>query len=308
MSGDPTPGVAVAAPAKVNLFLRVRGRRPDGFHELETVFQAVSLADEVSVRLDGAGRRVALELDGPDLGPPEDNLAVRAARAFVERADLDAGVRVRLRKRIPAGGGLGGGSSDAAAVLSCLDRLSGGALHRGALLEIAAGLGSDVPFFLGRSPLSAARGRGEELEPWTPLPPASVVFVLPPVHVATGPAYGALARAREEGSEPGTGGPPSLPAAYGSWGDARSAAWNDFQDVVADAHPEVRRALEALDEAGGEAPLLSGSGAACFAFFPDSSSAGAAAEELERALGWPARAARTLERFPEPEAAPPGRG
>ena len=302
MGARPGPGaVRLVAPAKINLFLRVLHRRPDGFHELETVFQAVSLADRVEVELDG--RRVRLEVDGPDLGPVEENLAVRAVHAFRKAAEMDVGVRVRLGKEIPAGAGLGGGSSDAAAVLRALSHLTGAPLSRKELLEVGAGLGADVPFFLGASPLSAATGRGDRLEPLNPLPPTSVVVALPPAQVATGAAYGTLAATRGEAgtSRPASG--PRLPSPPASWSDVPGWSWNDFQEVVAERTPEVRRTLVALREAGGRGVLLSGSGAACFAFFPGEEDGGeAVARVLEATLGWPVRVVRTLERFPPVEA------
>jgi len=281
----------VAAPAKVNLFLRVLDRREDGFHELETLFQAVSLADEVEVAL-VEGPEVALELEGPELGPEEDNLAVRAARAFLEASRLETGVRVTLRKEIPAGAGLGGGSSDAAAVLRALDRLTGSPLGPDALRAVGGRLGSDVPFFLGSSPLAAATGRGEALTPLDPLPATELLLVLPPLHVATADAYAALDGSRAGGS-PEDG--PRLPEAPRSWEEVRGLAWNDFQAVVAGRTPEVARALGALESAGGEPALLSGSGGACFAFLPDATGA---APALARALGWRVLVVRTLERLP----------
>lgn len=308
----------VAAPAKVNLFLRVLDRRPDGFHDLETLFQAVSLADRVSVEVEPGDPGVRLELDGPDLGPVEDNLAVRAARAFLDAAELALAVRIELRKEIPAGAGLGGGSSDAAAVLRALGAVTGGPLSRAALMELGAGLGSDVPFFLGDSPLAAGTGRGERLEGLEPLPPTSLVLVLPPTHVATGEAYRALAAFRgapqkaegradpvgARGHVPTGRGPPRLPPPPSSWAEVAAGAWNDFQQVVAGRVPEVRRALDALTAAGGQGVLLSGSGAACLAFFPDrQGEARRAAKGLSDALGWPVRVVRTLDRLPLVETA-----
>ena len=137
--------VRVRAPAKINLLLRVLGLRADGFHELETLFQAIDLTDELTVEL--AGDSVDLEVAGTDAGPVTHNLAFRAAEAFRLAADLHSGVRILLTKNIPTGAGLGGGSSDAAAVLRALNHLTGGAVAAEALLAIGADLGSDVPFF-----------------------------------------------------------------------------------------------------------------------------------------------------------------
>ncbi|HSG10026.1 MAG TPA: hypothetical protein VLA36_16825, partial [Longimicrobiales bacterium] len=161
-----------------------------------------------------------------------------------------------------------------------------------------ASLGSDVAFFLGDSPLARGRGRGEILEPYGVLPPADLVLVLPPVHVATGAAYAALSRARSRGVGRGGGGPGC--GRPETWTEAEAMARNDFEDVVSGEHPEVRRSLEALGEAGGRPTLLSGSGAACFGVFADEAIAGAVAGRLEAELGWPARAVRTLTEFPVP--------
>ena len=156
----PPAAMRLEAPAKVNLLLRVLGLRADGFHDLDTLFQAVGLCDEVVVALSGGGIELAVE--GPDVGPVEENLAYRAAKAFLdaEGAAARVGVDILLRKRIPAGAGLGGGSSDAAAVLRCLDALRARPFPRSKLVRIGAALGSDVPFFLGDGALARGRGRG----------------------------------------------------------------------------------------------------------------------------------------------------
>ena len=188
--------VRAVAPAKVNLHLRILGRRTDGYHDLQTVFQAVDLSDVLHVRRAGAG--VQLVVERGEAGPVEENLVVRAARAFLAAAGLSGeGLRMRLEKRIPVGAGLGGGSSDAAAMLLALDRLFPGAVASGRIAELAAGIGSDVPFFLGASPLALGRGRGEVLEAIEPLPSLAGVVVSPPVQVSTREAYRELARARE---------------------------------------------------------------------------------------------------------------
>ena len=291
-------GMRLLAPAKVNLLLRVLRRRPDGFHDLDTLFQAVDLCDEVVVGRGGVG--VALSVEGPDLGPLEENLAYRAACAYLEAEGAAAplGVRVRLRKRIPTGAGLGGGSSDAAAVLRCLDRLRTRPLPRRRLVEIGASLGSDVPFFLGGSALARGRGRGGRLVARAALPPGHLVLVLPPVHVATGAAYGALARLRE--SRPPRRRRPWPPGGISGWDDVAAWAENDFEEVVPGAYPPVARSLDALRRAGGRPALLSGSGAACFGVFPDAAGAEAAAAGLRAELGWDALHVRSLPALPDP--------
>lgn len=294
-----SPTVVLAAPGKVNLFLKVLHRRDDGFHELETLFQAVDVCDQVTVTRTGSG--VQLDVDGPDLGPAEENLAWRAARAFLQAVEAgpDQGVRIHLEKRIPAGAGLGGGSSDAAAVLRCMELLWERPLGAPRLAAIAAGLGSDVPFFLGASPLALGRGRGEVLTPLGPLPEAHLVLVLPPVHVATGGAYAALARSRE-GRVPDVRAAWDPTALAGGWSGLTSAAVNDFEEVVPGLHPPVAASLAALRKAGAGPVLLSGSGAACFGLVRDGGHAAAAAEEISASLGWPAHPARTLARLPRP--------
>ncbi len=285
----------VDAPAKVNLFLRVLHRRADGYHELETLFQAIDLADEVRVEVGGG--RVELEVEGADLGPPEENLAFLAASGFCSEAGLEVGVKIYLTKRIPVGAGLGGGSSDAAAVLKCLRCLLGGFDGERRLDTLGVALGSDVPFFLGGSALAWGTGRGELLEPLRPLPEADLVSISPPVQVSTAAAYSALASARigeAPDPEPPTAGRPT------SWRDVEAVARNDFQPVIARAYPEVARSLEALEDAGASVALLSGSGSTSFGLFADRAAAESAADSLTAELGWPCRAIRTLAALPVP--------
>jgi 4-diphosphocytidyl-2-C-methyl-D-erythritol kinase len=295
---------SVAAPAKVNLWLHVLGQRPDGYHDLDTLFQAIDLADDVAVDLVG-GDGVALEVHGPDLGPAADNLAYRAAELGRRALGLDAAVRVRLSKRIAVGAGLGGGSSDAAAVLACLAALAGVARDDPRVFRAAAALGSDVAFFLGGSPLARGTGRGEVLEPVPPLPAADLVLVSPPAHVSSGAAYRALAEARRE--RPGrtsaalaTRATAARSRSPATWEDVAAAAHNDFEPVITARHPEIPRSLAALREAGARPALMSGSGSTSFGLFQDRAAAERAAAQMERDLGWPCRAVRTLTELPVP--------
>lgn len=292
--------VRLDAPAKINLSLHVLGRRTDGFHEIRTVFQAVDLSDEIQLWREGRG--IELETVGADLGPARTNLAYRAAESFLESFPDSRGVRIRLVKRIPAGAGLGGGSSDAAAVLRCLaaDRPTPPAPTE--LMRLGAALGSDVPFFLGRSTLAGATGRGERLRPLTPLPEAHLVLALPPAHVSTVEAYRALGRGPLDEGDEGDGG------GHAAWNDGSPGDWaqvvlglhNDFEEVVAETEDTVAQSLRALRNAGASGVLMSGSGAASFGFFPDRSSAERAAGEMSRLLGWPFVATRTLRAWPDP--------
>ncbi len=276
--------VRLLAPAKVNLTLRILGRMPSGFHELESLFQAVDLCDELVVRrTEGSG--TTLEVAGADVGPVDDNLVVRAALAFREAGGIDTGLALRLDKRIPAGAGLGGGSSDAGATLRALDHMFPKAVSGATLRALAADLGSDVPFFIGPAGLELGRGRGEILRALDPLPAAHLVLGLPPVHVPTGPTFGALARARRE-----RGGrlPEPLFDAHpipSTWSAVAALAVNDFEDSVAATYPEVASTLTALRSTDPLMTLLSGSGGTVFAVYTDAAAAEAARREA--AGGWP---------------------
>lgn len=257
------------APAKVNLRLRVREREPSGFHRLETLFCALELADEITLEVE-EGRDVRLDVDGPVPGPPEENLAVRAARAFLRHAGLERSIGIRLRKRIPAGGGLGGGSSDAAAVLRGLDRLLPGALSASRLRDLALDLGSDVPFFLSGSVLSWGAGRGEILTRAEALPSAPVLLLFPGFPVSTRDAYGWLDRDRADaGSALGDDGLAAARTGPASWDEAAALAANDFEGPVFRRHPELRRLRDLLREADARIALLSGSGSSLFGIFAD---------------------------------------
>jgi 4-diphosphocytidyl-2-C-methyl-D-erythritol kinase len=294
---------SLEAPGKVNLVLRVLGRRSDGYHEIATLFQAIDLCDNVRVSVDPDASGVDLALEGPDLGPLEENLAYRAAERFCDRYGVEAGVRIELLKRIPAGGGLGGGSSDAAAVLRLLSALTG---HGEGLQALAADLGSDVPFFVAGSATSLGAGRGELLTALPALPEKDVVLALPPVHVSTAWAYGRLAevRAAVGSRDRDPGGDEALPAGaaamFADWDGVLREAVNDFQPLVSEAFPEVARSLEGLRESGAALAMLSGSGGACFGLFDEAARAEAIAAELTGELGWPFLATRTLRAPPEP--------
>ena len=259
-----TASVRIRAHAKLNLFLRVLARESDGFHGLETLFCLVDLADElVAERREGS--EVTVEVDGADVGPPGKNLAVRGAAAVLGATRERFGVHLALSKRIPTRAGLGGGSSDAAAALVAVNRLAGDAIPRHELLQLAAKLGSDVPFFLSGAPLALAWGHGERLLRLPPLPPAPVLLLTPPVPVSTPDAYGWVDEARQS---VGRRGAVALDLdALSTWGDVGRMAGNDFESVVFGRHPAVRAGFEALV---GTRPLvcrMSGSGSAIFAVY-----------------------------------------
>lgn len=269
------------APAKVNLFLRLLAREEGGYHQIETLFQALELADEVSLEARSeAGIRLEVEGVAPGaLGPDEHNLAVRAARAYLKVVNPEgwrtAGLRIALSKRIPHGAGLGGGSSDAAAVLRGLDAMWGNALGLPRLVRLGASLGADVPFFVSGASRALAWGRGDRLLALAPLPSRPVVVAVPREGMPTERAYGLLAAARSaqtatsEGDSRRAGGTMWSLDDLGQWEGVIAGAENAFEEVVEGEHPEVARLRKALSEAGASLVLLAGSGSAVFGVFPD---------------------------------------
>ena len=265
-------------PAKINLTLEILARRADGYHALRSVMVPLALVDELAFE---PSERFRFACEPPSLAP--GNLVVRA----FERIGLaEAPVAVTLRKRIPAGAGLGGGSSDAASVLRAA---MSGAL-RGApardWIDDARALGSDVPFFLVDGP-ALVEGTGERVTALGAPPPWWVVLIVPPVHVATGPAYAALDAARAAHPPPTRPRNDSVTLRCGEalqraeYAGVLATLTNDFAPVVRAAHPAVDAALRALDDAGApHRAMLSGSGGACFALFDDESAARAFAARL----------------------------
>ncbi|MBS0373216.1 MAG: 4-(cytidine 5'-diphospho)-2-C-methyl-D-erythritol kinase [Proteobacteria bacterium] len=273
------------APAKLNLFLHVLGRRADGYHELETLFELVDLCDEIEIRPRQDG--VIERLRGPADVPPEADLAVRAARRLREAAgDPSLGCDLMLDKRIPAGGGLGGGSSDAATVLVALDALWGLDWPAERLKELAAGLGADVPVFVGGE-TAIGRGIGERLEP-AAVAPRAYAIVFPGVPAATASAFQAAELTR---NSPALTIPGSL---YTIDEGASLPGRNDLEPVVAARHPAVRAALAWLGARGNA--RLTGSGASVFAPFRDRRAAAAALAGLP--AGWLGFAVEGLARSP----------
>ena len=257
--------VRIAAHAKVNLFLRVLAKEHDGFHAVETLLCLVDLADELVLSRGGAPGNVALEVDGPDTGPAEENLAVRAASMVLAATNNRFGVELRLTKRIPVAAGLGGGSSDAAAALLGTNALAGGVVPLHELLQFAARLGSDVPFFLTRTPLAIGWGRGERLLALPPLPACPGLLVSSPTGIRTTDAYGWVDEVR---ADEGRRGAVALTLdALSTWGDVARMAGNDFESAVFGHRPELHDAFEALAETRPLTCRLSGSGATIFGLF-----------------------------------------
>lgn len=258
----------LSCPAKVNLSLRVHGLRPDGFHEVSTVLQTIDLCDRLAIQRVNPANPLRIEVPGGGAPADDSNLVLKAARAFFAALGEPArGVRFRLEKRIPAGSGLGGGSSDAAAALLGLQSLWGRPLDAQQLQAAGAAVGSDVPFFL-MGGTAFATGRGEQVETLDDIPAAPMLVAVPPVEVSTAEVYRGWSGSTEPGSG-GVGGKPAMLPALSRRGDA--AAWvlgNDLEPVVRELHPEVNSLLLALrsaGQAGGGGPQVSGSGGAVFA-------------------------------------------
>ncbi len=276
--------VAVDAPAKVNLVLRVGARRADGYHDVDTLFAAVGLCDHLRVARADAG--IAVEVAGADLGDPRDNLVHRAARAYLRARGGGGGVAIRLEKRIPVGGGLGGGSSDAAAALRCLDELFEPRAGAAALDAMARDLGADVPFFLSRSPFALGGGRGDLLTPLVPLPPRPVLLVASPEGVGTAWAYDLLARGRAGGAGGEAAHPVPLEATgRRDWTTVAAMARNDFEAPILDIRSDLRTTMVSLRGTSPLLALMSGSGATIFAVYADDASALRAHRRIRSTFG-----------------------
>lgn len=270
--------VEALAPAKLNLFLEVLGKRSDGYHEIETLMVATDWYDTLRFEDDESGE-ITLDCDDPGLPTGEENLVVRAALALKRAAGCPRGARISLTKTIPSGAGLAGGSSDAAATLRALDRLWGLEASDEALNSLAGAIGSDVAFFLG-GPAAVCRGRGERVEPLDCPRPLSFVVLAPRFGVSTASVYRNLT-------------PPETPRPIGAVqkalkeGDVEalgSGLFNRLQPVAEAIEPRLGPVREALEASGPsfEGHLMSGSGSAYFGLCRDDDAAGHAARRLER--------------------------
>ena len=282
--------VTVPSFAKLNLDLRVLGKRPDGYHELRTIFQTVSLKDTLTIDFDFA-RRTQIDLSSSVDIP--DNLVVRSAKSVLEALKVHARVRFVLDKRIPMGAGLGGGSSNAAAVLLALPKLAGKHISRAELFRLAESLGSDVPFFLcGGTALGV--GRGTEIYPLPDLPAASALIVASGIHVSTREAYAALGR---NVPDPLTSAPESpilrefQTIAWTLDGSSldRLPLTNDFEKAVFQMHATLPSLARKLRRLGARPARMTGSGSALFGVFPSFGASQAAASEFRSGTAFPVR-------------------
>jgi 4-diphosphocytidyl-2-C-methyl-D-erythritol kinase len=282
--------VTVRALAKINLHLAVHGRRPDGYHDLTTVFQAIAFCDRVTVGpSDGP---FALVGGNAEARPDSTNLVWRAADLLANELGRElAGVRIVLDKVVPTQSGLGGGSADAMATLRALGAFWGVSLADDAIERLGRRLGADVAFF-ARGGTALGTGRGDRLS-WLPdFPAHHVAIVRPPFGVATAAAYGWLAEARA------AGGPAVAQAAWPrdaeEWWSRVSSLANDFEPVVARRHPEIADTVRQLAAAGANVATMSGSGSAVVALFESEAAARAALEPFGARAGWHVWLSRTV--------------
>ena len=273
----------IIAPAKINLFLHVVGKRADGYHELRTLMCCIGLHDSLVLQVGTAQNR--LTSNNPDIPSDNRNLALKAVLAFNRKlAEQTArhahNVSIELFKRIPVGAGLGGGSSDAAAVLNALNAHYGQPLDRPALYALALSLGADVPFFIDRRP-AIATGVGERLEPYSHLPSWSVVVVYPDFGISTAEVFAGLTLGLTKCEKQLR----YFPFKYGKFDIGRHLC-NDLENVAARRFPVINTIKKELLQQGAMGALMTGSGSAVFGLFADPEAARRAGVSLSDHADW----------------------
>ena len=267
----------VLAPAKIKLCLHVLAKRADGYHELAMLMQRIALFDVLDVKL-VAGCEVSVTCPGLELINSEQNIVEKAARLLLDHVGLSHGVAVLLKKNIPVAAGLGGGSSDAAAVLVALNELLGLELPRAELIALGLRLGADVPFFLYEQ-TAWVTGIGEHMQPWPGLPPVTLVLVNPGIAVSTAWIFQNLGLTR---SRP-TARIPGFPERAS---DLVRLLHNDLEVVTCQHHPVITTIKERLVANGANGALMSGSGPTVFGLFDEPSCAEQAAQILSSETNW----------------------
>jgi 4-diphosphocytidyl-2-C-methyl-D-erythritol kinase len=274
---DESPGrLVVRSSAKLNLFLEVGPRRPDGYHEIETLFHEISIFDRLEITArESAAPGLELICDTPGLAPPGANLVERAAAMFLAETGLRRGAKIELHKNVPPGAGLGGGSANAAATLLALQRLLGTRLTWDRLHALASALGSDCAFFL-RGGSALGTGRGERLRQMQ-LPRFAFLVVVPPARCSTAEIYGALARSRASASLKATIPTRTIADAADLSGIDRAgldrAAFNRLESVAFDSYPQLSNLAAALSQACKSPVHMTGSGSGLFVICDDLESA-----------------------------------
>jgi 4-diphosphocytidyl-2-C-methyl-D-erythritol kinase len=278
--------------AKINWSLRILGKRPDGYHEVVTVLQTISLHDELTIQLSEDGP-LELTCDDPAIPVDNSNLVIKAALLLEESRGTRFGARIHLQKRIPAQGGLGGASSNAAVTLLAINELWKGSFRVEELPEPAS-LGADVPFFL-HGGLCAATGTGTELTPLPDGPKQYLIVVTPNAKVSTAHAYTSL----KAGSLTTSNSASILSSSLADLNSADSRQWplrNDFERVIFEIEPEIERAKNALLETGAWGALLAGSGSSVFGVFDSETERNRGLTNLKSEAGWRVIPCETISR------------
>lgn len=273
-----TSSITVTAPAKINFRLDVLKKRPDGYHELRMIMQRIDLCDEIDIDVT-PGEGISLSCEGSPFIPSDSsNIVWRAAAAILSESNRKAAVKINLRKQIPVAAGLGGGSSDAAAVLLGLNSLLDAQLTADQLRRIALTLGADVPFFISGEP-AFAEGVGEILTPLAAIPKLWLLLINPGIHIPTPWAYKNLNLTTEKVAV-------KLPFLYKSAADVCAILANDLEPVAIRRHPVINDVKEMLVANGAFGSLMSGSGSSVFGIFEDETAAQKAAASLPANSGW----------------------
>ncbi len=281
------PAISLPSFAKINWSFQILGKRLDGYHEVRTILQTISLHDDLHFKVSGDGV-ITLSCNDSSIPTGNENLAVRAAYALKDRYKCDKGVHIRLEKRIPAQAGLGGASSNAAVSLLALAHIWKVEATAPELLEIATNLGADVPFFLGGG-CALATGIGATISPLADSEVQHLVVVTPNAGVATAKAYAAVSSTALTTMNTD----PILSSSHEEANSRHSVPWslhgdliNDFESVIFDIEPEIRRAKETLLQAGALGALLAGSGSSVFGIFADYEAQQRAVNEFKKEAGW----------------------
>jgi len=268
----------ILSPAKINLFLHVCGKRPDGYHELFSLMCRITLFDELLLKI-GSGRKIEIHCSHPDVPDDDTNLAHRAACLFQSKRGSAQGVRICLNKRIPVGAGLGGGSSNAASILLALNTYYGRPFSQEQLMELGLRLGADVPFFIFQKP-AIATGIGEKLEAFEGALPYHILLIYPGFNVSTAETYQNLNFGLTNDQKK----PTSISLKQNRFDPAVHLA-NDLERVTAIKYPEIGLAKEKLVNLGAIGALMSGSGPTVFGLFDNAEKAKSAGQSLSQDKG-----------------------
>ncbi len=282
--------ISVLSPAKLNLMLRVLFRRPDGYHEIFTLFQRVDLADNITFNFERGKGMIKIECDNEDTPTDESNLICRAINLFREQTGVKFDTEVRLEKRTPIGGGMGGGSSNAAAALEAVNTAAGSPLDQAKMMHLARRLGADVPFFIFKRTAWAA-GIGDRLYAAPNIPKLDFIIVTLPFQVSAAWAYkNAKIKLTKD----------IYNIRLRPCEKAESLfqiMCNDFEDIVAQKHPRIEEAKRAVVDSGADCALMSGSGPTVFGAFADRRAAEGAYRKLERSERWRVWHCRSIDEY-----------